>query len=355
MTGGTISGNTAGTSGNGIGFIGTPNEGVTGTITLGKDALITPDNDVYLPSFVTITVGHEFTGDDANLIKATITPQEYQENQPILKAAENVNLETEYDYFAVTPQGTTTWTINEEGKLVNGGSGSSSNDGFTAITGAIIEHKAGSNENEGDYPYVNIPSLYVANSLVTQSEYEKYMTYFGSNTPTEGEDDKDSSPVYNVSWIDAIIYCNLRSMAENKQPVYALGGKTDPASDTWEVKNVTKVTNNGKDFYYYNSNVDNDSFDNGNDFFTFNLDADGYRLMTGDECEYIHENYSELFSGSTMNEWTQTFNSEPAAYRLFYSHVEETCVGKFKGNATREEDLGFRVVRNADTNSGSNP
>ncbi|WP_294429772.1 InlB B-repeat-containing protein [uncultured Treponema sp.] len=122
MTGGTISGNSAGTSGSGIGFIGSLDEGTTGTITIGKDALITPDNDVYLPSNVTITVDSALTGDDANPIKATITPQKYQSGLQILEAADGVNLETEYDYFAVTDEKLTSnttypWYLTEDGKL----------------------------------------------------------------------------------------------------------------------------------------------------------------------------------------------------------------------------------------------
>ena len=120
MTGGTISGNTAGTSGNGIGFIGSLNEGKTGTIYLGDEALITPDNDVYLPSFMTITIVSSIMDDNDNPIKATITPQEYKANQPIFDEA-GVNLAVETSYFAITPQivegVTTNWLISTEGKL----------------------------------------------------------------------------------------------------------------------------------------------------------------------------------------------------------------------------------------------
>ncbi len=119
MTGGTISGNTAGTSGNGIGFLGSLDDGVTGTISLGGDAIIT-DNDIYLPSNVTITIVEPMTGGLTPSIRATITPAEYKANQPILNN-KGVSLEYEYDYFAVTPQSdgtiTTHWFIDENGKL----------------------------------------------------------------------------------------------------------------------------------------------------------------------------------------------------------------------------------------------
>lgn len=119
MTGGTISGNTAGTSGNGIGFLGSLAQGATGSISLGAGAIIT-DNDIYLPSNVTITIVEQMTGGLPPSIRATITPQEYTANHPILNN-EGVSPENEYDYFAVTPQSdgtiTTHWFIDENGKL----------------------------------------------------------------------------------------------------------------------------------------------------------------------------------------------------------------------------------------------
>ena len=121
MNGGTISGNTADTAGNGIYFRGTPDEGTTGTITFSKDALITPDNNVYLPSYITIKIANALTGDSENPIKATITPQNYETGTQILEATNNVSLENEYDFFAITPQivegVTTNWFIDAEGKL----------------------------------------------------------------------------------------------------------------------------------------------------------------------------------------------------------------------------------------------
>ena len=347
MTGGTISGNTAGTSGNGIGFLGSLAQGATGSISLGADAIIT-DNDIYLPSNVTIKIVESMTGGLDSEIRATITPQEYKVNQPIF-SDESVNLGVEYTYFAVTPQGSTTWTLNEEGKLVSSGAGNdpyTNPSSYTVITGGTIEQVIGGgsieNECDSNNTIITIPSLYVANSLVTRAEYETYMNYYGTNTPT-GEAD---TPVYYVSWIDAIIYCNLRSIAEQKEPVYSLGGETDPDSPDWTNYYITSYENR----YWYNSNEDADSWDTEVGVFDFNLDADGYRLMTSAECRYISENYQDFFAGATMDEWTQTYSAGYEAQRLYYSYVDRTCVGKLKGNATRESTLGFRVVHKVPSN-----
>lgn len=92
--------------------------------------------------------------------------------------------------------------------------------------------------------------MLVCNHLVTQSEYETYMTYYGAdndgNFPTIS-DDNDTTPAYYVSWVEAIIYCNRRSEEEEFEPVYSMNGNTNVA--IWATFDVTTVDNK----YYYNS------------------------------------------------------------------------------------------------------
>lgn len=112
----------------------------SGTFMMSNGALVKPSNDVYLgynsythpyyndtyTSQARILITGALAGDDNNPIKATITPQNYSEDLQILEADEHVNLETEYDFFAVTSQKeeddqgnttTTNWTISSDGKL----------------------------------------------------------------------------------------------------------------------------------------------------------------------------------------------------------------------------------------------
>ncbi len=118
MTGGTISGNTAGTSGNGIGFYGTPSEGTTGVITIGGTAVINADNDIYLPDFVTIAVESELTNITAEN-KVVITPKTYSPSVQALVVAENADkaLMSEFSKFTVTTDGSQEWSLSEQGKL----------------------------------------------------------------------------------------------------------------------------------------------------------------------------------------------------------------------------------------------
>ena len=62
---------------------------------------------------------------------------------------------------------------------------------------------------------------------VTQGQYQAVM---GSN-PSSGNSYGvgGNYPVYNVSWYDAIVFCNKLSMREGLSPAYSISGSTDPA------------------------------------------------------------------------------------------------------------------------------
>jgi formylglycine-generating enzyme required for sulfatase activity len=69
---------------------------------------------------------------------------------------------------------------------------------------------------------------------VTQSQYEAVM---GANPSYEDWYDEDDNygvgnnyPVYNVSWYDAIVFCNKLSMREGLSPAYSISGSTNPAA-----------------------------------------------------------------------------------------------------------------------------
>ena len=129
MTGGTISGNTAGTAGNGIYYMGTPDAGVTGTITLGGNAIINSDNDIYLPDYMKINIDSalaKVTSDKATI--PTITPADYTRTTPLFSAAtlENQTLKAEISKFEITIQNQgeaneQKWKISSEGILAADG------------------------------------------------------------------------------------------------------------------------------------------------------------------------------------------------------------------------------------------
>ena len=71
-------------------------------------------------------------------------------------------------------------------------------------------------------------SFYMGKYEVTQAEYEKYCSYTGSKSPSSSYGDGDNYPAYYVSWYDALVYCNKRSMAEGLTPCYSISDSTDP-------------------------------------------------------------------------------------------------------------------------------
>ena len=149
-----------------------------------------------------------------------------------------------------------------------------------------------------------IPDLYVCDHEVTQKEYEAYCKY-GSSIPEVAYGKGDNYPAYWVSWYDAVVYCNLRSIAENLTPVYAIGGEKDPTNWNGIVRDAETK--------YCGPNSTNATW-NG---MTFDSSAKGYRLPTEAEWEYIAR---EAGASDT------TYSTAPY-YRSGY--------------------LGFRVVRSA--------
>lgn len=110
---------------------------------------------------------------------------------------------------------------------------------------------------------VTIASFYICDHEVTQKEYEQYCNY-GGNQPNSTYGNGDNYPAYNVSWYDAIVYCNKRSIAEGLTPCYTINSSTNPSA--W-------------------GNVPTSSNDTWNAV-GCNFNANGYRLPTEVEWEY---------------------------------------------------------------------
>ena len=101
------------------------------------------------------------------------------------------------------------------------------------------EDEAWRSEDEAQHT-VTVSDFYMSIYELTQAEYQEIM---GENPSTFSGDDL---PVENVSWLDAIRYCNARSQKEGLTPAYSIDGQT----------------------------------------VTWNRSADGYRLPTEAEWEY---------------------------------------------------------------------
>lgn len=156
-----------------------------------------------------------------------------------------------------------------------GGGGGGSDDGvasaspgFVFVSGSTVTggDKFSNNGYTGAFisgRNVTIASFYICDHEVTQKEYEQYCNY-GGNQPNSTYGNGDNYPAYNVSWYDAIVYCNKRSIAEGLTPCYTINSSTNPSA--WgNVPTVGDSTWNAV---------------------TCNFSANGYRLPTEVEWEY---------------------------------------------------------------------
>lgn len=95
-------------------------------------------------------------------------------------------------------------------------------EGFVYISGGVFqmgspESEAWRSDDEKQHT-VTVSDFYMSQYEVTQAEYQAVMNSNPSNFSGE------NLPVENVSWLDAVAYCNARSGREGLTPVYTIDG-----------------------------------------------------------------------------------------------------------------------------------
>jgi formylglycine-generating enzyme required for sulfatase activity len=154
---------------------------------------------------------------------------------------------------------------------------------------------------------VTVSAFYMGKHEVTQKEYLDTMGSWPETAPSGTYGLGDSYPAYNVSWLDAVKYCNKRSEDENLTPAYTVSGET----------------------------------------VTWNKSANGYRLPTEAEWEYACRagttspfNTGDNITTAQANyNGNYPYNGNPAGeYR-----ATTTVVGTFAANAYGLYDMHGNV------------
>ena len=165
---------------------------------------------------------------------------------------------------------------------------------FVFVSGATISEPPAKFGSGGEFAYasttapVTVLSFYMCKHEVTQEEYEKFCFYGDSNSPNETTN-KGEYPVYYISWYDAIVYCNLRSIAEHLTPVYSIKKSGETTEKSTIPSEWDGIRTSGSKYCGPDSNHsawDWVASSPGYDSIDINPIADGYRLPTAVEWEY---------------------------------------------------------------------
>jgi formylglycine-generating enzyme required for sulfatase activity/Tfp pilus assembly protein PilF len=171
----------------------------------------------------------------------------------------------------------------------------------------------------------------------------------------------DTLPVENVSWFDALEYCNTRSLREGLTPAYAINGYTVtwnrnadgyrlPTEAEWEY-----ACRAGTTAPYYLGNIDNAGWYGGNGGFASHpvgqkqANVWGLYDMHGNVGEWCWDWYGNYSSDSQTDPLGPANGSERVKRGGSWFDDRRLVRSAARDKATptrRNYDLGFRLVRN---------
>jgi formylglycine-generating enzyme required for sulfatase activity len=227
--------------------------------------------------------------------------------------------------------------------------------------------EAGRSSHEGPQHQVTVSSFYMGKYEVTQKEYQAIM----ENNPSHFKG--DNLPVEQVSWFDAVNYCNKRSVKEGLNPAYTVNGENVtwnknangyrlPTEAEWEYacragtispfntgNNITTNQANYNGDKPYNNNAKGIYREKTTEVGSFTPNAWGLYDMHGNVWEWCWDWYGEY----SKTAQTDPSGASPGAYRVIrggsYNFDAQFLRSAFRlitpPTEYYHDDHGFRLVR----------
>lgn len=232
-------------------------------------------------------------------------------------------------------------------------------------------------ENDEIQHTVTVSDFYMSPTEVTQKEYHSLM----ENNPSESSG--ENLPVENVTWYDAINYCNALSRAKGLDEVYTVDGYTVtwnkaangyrlPTEAEWEYAaraNTTTPFGFGNYVYDENANCYN-AYGYNNDasgswvngYLEHTVDVENYSAndfglynMHGNAAEWVWDWYGEYNTSAAEN----PTGAESGSYKIargggwndFPKHIRSAYRSTFPANVPLYS-IGIRLVRSAEPSNG---
>ena len=245
-------------------------------------------------------------------------------------------------------------------------------EGFVFVEGGTFQmgdRFGEGSSNELPLHDVTLNSFYMAETEVTQAEYEELI---GNNPSNSSYGIGDNYPVNTVSWYDMIAYCNAKSTAEGLTPVYSGSGTSTtcdwnangyrlPTEAEWEY--AARGGNEGDNDNYRYSGCHNESDLPNYAWYSSNSSSTSHEVgtklhnqlglydMSGNLWEWCWDWYDSSYYSSSPS--SNPHGADGGSYRVlrggYWSNSAHPCRVAHRADYTpsyTDYYFGFRVCRN---------